>query len=61
METIHCVIQEVLIYLLTACNNYKPVFKWNKLVSNYNCSLFISNLFLILQSMLSLSESSNDK
>ena len=39
IETIHCVIQEVLIYLLTACNNYSACFYINYRSSHRKCSV----------------------
>ena len=54
IETAQCVIQEILIYLLTACNLFLLELK---IVSIDCCSLFI----VVLQKMLSLSAFENDK
>ena len=43
------VIQEIIIYLLTACNNYSTSFYTPLFISIRNCSLFISNIFSVFK------------
>ena len=62
METIHGIIQEIPISLLTACNNYRTCFyTWTKIESNHSFSFFMLNVFLVLQKILSSSAFNNDK